>query len=363
MVKAKLNLRRLRPRPAGRWWCKPRTPSQRHRTRAASFQAGAVPVPPLPSPAMAFGNVTQLATTCALMFFGALGAGMLPLFLSITEGKLQAMTALGAGLLMGAALTVVIPEGFEAFHHAQQAAGHAHALPEGAVGAALIAGFLAMLLLDQFQRMAGGHHHHHHHHADQLDHRSDDELVVEGLATAEHKAAAKGSAVGAQVKAPAGKGVGDVAFRALLGLIVHSASDGFAIGAASVSHNVKLETMIAIAMVLHKAPMAFGLATFLMSARWPWAKAQKALVVFAATPPVFAVLTYLCLSAVPSLSSPAATALCMLFSGGTFLYAACIHILPEVMGHHGQLTKGQLLAVVVGCIIPLLTASLAPHEH
>ncbi len=56
-------------------------------------------------------------------------------------------------------------------------------------------------------------------------------------------------------------------------------------------------------------------------------------------------------------------ALCVLFSGGTFLYAACIHILPEIMGDKGRLTRGELAAVVGGSLVPILFSALQGDHH
>lgn len=73
--------------------------------------------------------------------------------------------------------------------------------------------------------------------------------------------------------------------------------------------------------------MAFGLATYLAAARWTRPRTRRALALFAAASPIAAVATFALLAAAPALSSPAGIALCVLFSGGTFLYASCIHIL------------------------------------
>ncbi len=53
---------------------------------------------------------------------GALGAGLLPGMLTVTESQLGTVSALGAGLLVGTALAVVLPEGFEALHGAHAGA-------------------------------------------------------------------------------------------------------------------------------------------------------------------------------------------------------------------------------------------------
>ena len=44
----------------------------------------------------------------------------------------------------------------------------------------------------------------------------------------------------------------DAASRAFIGLLVHSAADGFAVGASSMSDSASLSFLVAVAMVLHK---------------------------------------------------------------------------------------------------------------
>ena len=65
----------------------------------------------------------QLATTCVLLFVGASGSGLVPLILKTSPAQLRLLSAIGAGLLVGTGLGVILPEGFEAFHTAQEAAG------------------------------------------------------------------------------------------------------------------------------------------------------------------------------------------------------------------------------------------------
>lgn len=140
-------------------------------------------------------------------------------------------------------------------------------------------------------------------------------------------------------------------------------ADGFAVGAASRSSSSSLGLTIAVAMVLHKAPVAFGLATSFMTAKWTWQKSQKALLAFSSASPFSALLTYALIGAIPALSSSSSTALCVLFSGGTFLYAACMHILPEIVGHDASLNMVQLAAVLCGSFLPLLLTLATSHVH
>ena len=49
----------------------------------------------------------------------------MPLILKTSPAQLRLLSAIGAGLLVGTGLGVILPEGFEAFHSAQEAAGAA----------------------------------------------------------------------------------------------------------------------------------------------------------------------------------------------------------------------------------------------
>lgn len=109
--------------------------------------------------------------------------------------------------------------------------------------------------------------------------------------------------------------------------------------------------------------MAFGLGTYLMACHWTWQRAQRTLALFAAAAPAATLATYALLGSLTFLSSPPAVALCVIFSGGTFLYAATMHILPEVLGGSGGARMGgaQLAAVVAGALLPV--ALSWGHHH
>lgn len=110
------------------------------------------------------------------------------------------------------------------------------------------------------------------------------------------------------------------------------------------------------------------------------------ILLFAATSPVAALLTYCAMSALPFMSTASNIPLAILFSGGTVLYAATMHILPSALeGHlqhqHGpsvggavgssklgrsqqqQSSKKQLLLVSAGMLLPLVLSAISTHEH
>uniref|UniRef100_A0A3B4T6H8 Zinc transporter ZIP9 n=1 Tax=Seriola dumerili TaxID=41447 RepID=A0A3B4T6H8_SERDU len=119
---------------------------------------------------------------------------------------------------------------------------------------------------------------------------------------------------------------GDAGITATLGLVIHAAADGFALGAAVATGQVTVQVIVFFAVILHKAPAAFGLVSFLMHAGLEKKYIQGHLLAFSAASPVVAITTYFILHA----NQLSATGVGMLFSAGTFLYVATVHILPEI---------------------------------
>ncbi|XP_019728095.1 zinc transporter ZIP9 [Hippocampus comes] len=315
-----------------------------------------------------FSSISLLSLA---MLVGCYVAGTIPLAVNFSEEKLKLVTVLGAGLLCGTALAVIIPEGVHALyeeilegggHHppsqvgivaeASEAKGevvaaaaeavlaadghheHGHEQLHACIGVSLVLGFVFMLLVDQI----GSSHMH----------------------SAEDSESAR---------------VASSKITTTLGLVVHAAADGVALGAAASTSQTSVQLIVFVAIMLHKAPAAFGLVSFLMHAGLERNRIRKHLLVFALAAPVLAMLTFLGLSqsSKEALSDINATGVAMLFSAGTFLYVATVHVLPEVggvAGHsHGApagngskgLSKVEVGALVLGCLIPLLLS--VGHHH
>lgn len=283
------------------------------------------------------------------MLVGCYLAGTIPLSISLSEGKTRMTTVLGAGLLVGTALAVIIPEGIhslfadikeehdetheEGHHHHHSSVEEAHHL----IGVALVLGFVFMLLVDQ---CSGGSHSH--------GSPSDSENQQRGSSNK---------------------------FTATIGLVVHAAADGIAMGAAATGSRADVQFIVFVAIMLHKAPAAFGLVTFLMHENYQKHKIRKHLLAFSLAAPIATIVTYFGLShaSKQALSSVNATGISMLFSAGTFLYVATVHVLPEIVSNHHSsdtdsdsdnktgFTKCELLAIVCGCLAPLVLAF--GHQH
>lgn len=133
---------------------------------------------------------------------------------------------------------------------------------------------------------------------------------------------------------------------ATIGLVVHAAADGIALGAAATTSHKDVEMIVFLAIMLHKAPAAFGLVSFLLHEGIERQRIRKHLAVFSAAAPLLTLLTYFCIGQdqKETMESVNATGIAMLFSAGTFLYVATVHVLPELTstGHsHGGGSGGS----------------------
>lgn len=89
--------------------------------------------------------------------------------------------------------------------------------------------------------------------------------------------------------------------------------------------------------MLHKAPAAFGLVSFLLHEKIDRQRIRKHLAIFSSSAPLLTLLTYFSIGQEQkkTLDSINATAIAMLFSAGTFLYVATVHVLPELTQRDG----------------------------
>lgn len=329
----------------------------------------------------------------AAMLFGSYVAGSLPLTTKLSENKIRMLNALGAGLLIGTSLMVVIPEGVETIYGSAVSrstvdplSSSAHTWTSGedpllkrrgpeekgeegsehtAIGLALIIGFALMFTIDQVSSLhlpilsgdtttttaeytelgtvGGG----------SLE-RDDDE--EEEFGREERQQQQHVRHVGSQPSlAPT------------IGLVVHAAADGIALG-ASATHP-ELSLVVFLAIMLHKAPASFALTSVLLASGMSHVTIRKHLLLFALAAPVGSLLTYIVLQMFSSASTSVAnleywTGVLLVFSGGTFLYVA-MHALQEVSSSHShgseKSDRTQVLVILAGMLIPILLSMT--HSH
>ncbi|KAH6890389.1 Zinc/iron permease [Thelonectria olida] len=170
------------------------------------------------------------------------------------------------------------------------------------------------------------------------------------------------------------------------GLVIHAAADGIAMGASSTTTDMKLGFIIFIAIMIHKAPAAFGLTSLLLKQGLSKRAARGHLIIFSLAAPVGALVTWLVITLLGAAGRDGDhwwTGMLLLFSGGTFLYVA-MHAMqedssPHSHGHDHSINgyaegnapaqrkpKGpqmrDTLATIGGMLVPLLT-QFGHHHH
>ncbi|XP_066535253.1 zinc transporter ZIP9 isoform X2 [Hoplias malabaricus] len=305
------------------------------------------------------GGVAVILISLA-MFLGCFLLGLIPVLFNFSQ-KLRFVSVLGAGLLCGTALAIIIPEGVELVEESWRDSyctgvrarlnstdlnstlepfAEKGPRPHVFIGASLVMGFTFMFVVDQIANYCSAH-----------------------------------------VSRPSiynGSGI-----TATLGLLIHAAADGVALGAAVASSQVSVQVIVFFAVILHKAPAAFGLVSFLMHAGLERSTIHKHLLAFSAAAPLLAVSTYFILSVTGGSAQHrlSATGIGMLVSAGTFLYVATVHVLPEINSRgqqrtphfhqhasgSGTLQQGGLgvmesVTLISGAALPVLLALGLPDD-
>ena len=128
-----------------------------------------------------------------------------------------------------------------------------------------------------------------------------------------------------------------------------------------------------------RRPSSFGFSSYLLHHGISHDGVRRRLVLFSLAAPVGALATFSLLSANLFVYKQEMLALCLLFSGGTFLYVATAHVLPEIQagalsggddeheghshGHHGtRLSWTEVWVLVAGVLFPLML-NVGEHGH
>ena len=269
----------------------------------------------------------------ALTLILALLGGLPPILSKIKENQetLRRITGIATGILLASALLVVIPEGFELATGEHEESGEEE---EGVgnllIGGAVLAGFLMMLILEG---SGIGHavHEEHHDHRDEhghehVHHRNSPWIIV-------------------------------------LGLSLHSAADGLAIGSAAAGSTEAVTALVALAVLIHKVPAAFSLGVFSMHERENRNDSVRDIVMFSLATPVMILVSFYTLQGMDD----HLIALVMLFAAGTFLYVATVDTLPDI--HNPETGRAALRNVLIGVVAIILVlygaeaAGLIEHGH
>lgn len=196
-----------------------------------------------------------------------------------------------------------------------------------------------------------------------------------------------------------------------IGLLIHALADGIALGASTTTSSStatgSLGIIIFIAILVHKAPAAFGLTSILLKEGVSKRSARGHLLMFSFAAPLGALVTWIIINILGKAGKGSSgnmkwwTGIALMFSGGTFLYVA-LHAMQTISSSspHGRhthqhvkapttdeseewetpytetnghtiiessqvhkKTRGEVGLVVTGMLLPLLTQIGHAHAH
>jgi len=232
-----------------------------------------------------------------VMIFGALFAGLIPWLLKnhtkINRKWLNWCNIFGAGVFVGVCLIMIMPEGveqiFESAHFPEEEDGADY---DGlakcqVVGLCLAGGFVFNMLCDKIIAMFQ-----------------------------EDSSQGAGVAIG-------------------IGMFIHGMTDGIVMAASNWGGDSEVAFTVFLAMFIHKLPASFGLSASVIDqgdmTKW---KSLLVIGLFSLSPPIGGYLTLAVLAACDADEpNSLAPGVLLLFSGGTVLYVACCHIIPEAFSN------------------------------
>lgn len=296
------------------------------------------------------------------------------------------LSSLGTGLLLGAALGVIIPEGIEALARSRPSTS---TLDGPSIAMPLLFGFTFMLIVEQLSS-SHSHAHSHQHHQRQHQHVRrpsqqhahsitppdsifDVELAglddgTDGVPTPYERRASVSSV--SATKTTNVESDPPSAYPITIGLVLHGLADGLALGMSvlsndeSSSHPYALSLVVFMALAVHKAPTALAYTVSLMSTSLSRVECKRHLILFSASTPVGAIASYASFSFFGS-KHVDGVGTALLISAGSFLYVATV---LQPVSHDRQSSEGvgskmRILLIVLGIFTPFALGTLLDHGH
>ncbi len=234
-----------------------------------------------------------------ILFVAAFLAGILTLARKWSDEWLHSFISFGAGIFLGAVFFELLPEAMEVDHRE-------------IVGIAILAGYLLIFFVEKF-------------------------LFSRGETSYDHSHRV-------------------ISIAAFFGLSVHSLIDG--LGLSIMSKDPALGRAVFYSILAHHLPAAFSVGSLLSLARMNRASVISMLALFAAMPPVGALL----FAPLVANSSEQMYSLIVGTMTGTFLYVATGDLLPEVF--HSKRNRWQNLGLlIVGILVMALIGFAFEHAH
>ena len=231
---------------------------------------------------------------------------------------------------MGTCLIIIIPEGIDTLYEAadspkvavssderKRGDGRQENIsfePHAFVGIALVAGFIMMYLIDQFPK-----------HSVPSESNQPLHISLANLSQGPHRASSPSRFEEGNDEELQESQAAPQSMATTIGLVIHAAADGIALAASSFISQSSVGFIVFLALMVHKAPAAFGLTSVLLKQGFTKRQARAHLLIFSLAAPVGAFATWVMVNLIAGgrieggASTEFWTGLLLLFSGGTFL--------------------------------------------
>jgi solute carrier family 39 (zinc transporter), member 9 len=196
-------------------------------------------------------EVVAVVLLSAVMFIASFAAGTVPLAMSLSQERMNLVSSLGIGLLVGTSLGVVLPEGIEMLYSSTESSSmntrqdslrktasvsakgssHDEHSRHLAMALALITGYLIMHLLTYLPPLL-------------LSKYDQSSIPMSSLPSTPRL-----ERTSSNLSLDQPKGLSNTT----IGLCIHALADGIALGSSAVSNNLALESIVFFAIMLHKA--------------------------------------------------------------------------------------------------------------
>jgi zinc transporter ZupT len=243
--------------------------------------------------------LSDLYMYIGVLFFAALLGGSFTLFTRWSHDLLHSFISFGAGIFLGVVFLHLLPETME----------HGEGMYTGLI---ILAGFLFIFFVERFLFSRGDRSYEYRHHV--------------------------------------------VSITVLIGLSVHSLIEGFGLAVGVLQEDIS--SVIFLAILVHKVPAAFSLASLLSLSNFSRMKSFGLIALFSIMTPLGALAAAPWFQSGDEATLGALTALVT----GSFLYVSTADLLPEVFHSHKNRWL-NLALLVLGIVLILFLGSEFNFEH
>mmetsp|Transcript_14994 Transcript_14994/g.29010 ORF Transcript_14994/g.29010 Transcript_14994/m.29010 type:complete len:351 (+) Transcript_14994:98-1150(+) len=346
-------------------------------------------------------DLAWLLGVSAILLISALASGLLPLAF-VKVRWMHKVTAVGAGLCIGAALGLMTPESFSLVFEAHEK----YDMNPGTGGFFLTFGVLLFMVLEGSLSPDTSHHicaMQHDHNSPPTSESGINGVVVERDRDRKNSrdggtdvtvASAYRSSVSArmdtsllptsalarenesnrllgskgQMSCPNSK-LSNLSrewkgWSTLLFMVIHAISDGLVVGSVAATGQQKISIVVAAAMIAHKIPASFALSSYFVSLNWPLGKIVRSVGIFSASSPLAAIVFFSMKYLISETTFEKGISLVMIFSAGSVLYVGFFHMFPEAVKAYeaqGKRKADAIMMVALGGMVAAC-AALIPHS-